>query len=251
MKLSLGKVIKYYSDRGFGFIQSLHFSSDDNGVSKVFFHIKKVKHLGIEPKLIEFENKNLINEMPLYIWYIPEQTNKGIAIKECWSDYTLIPNEYLIDFVGEAAMFLMKSPFYEIHSIVKPYSKIPLSSHQARNTPVIPCKKYSIVPSGICIDDKIHPINTVSIQKNISLQELNEIKNYINIYKKHNFKEHYEVNEFISKMNLWGKFPKIRSLNDHGSYRVQGILPKFFAIICEELNIEGASGAPLDRATPY
>lgn len=86
----------------------------------------------------------------------------------------------------------------------------------------------------------------------LSLDESNEVKKYIDIYRSNNFKEHYEVNSYISKMNLWNDFPNIRSLNDHGdNIEIPGILPRFYAIICKELEIDGAGGASLDKATPY
>lgn len=86
----------------------------------------------------------------------------------------------------------------------------------------------------------------------LSEDEENEINSYIYIYKKYNFVEHYEVNNFISRQNAWDKFPNIRSLNDHGVHKgIPGILPKFYAIICERLKIEGAGGAPIDEAHHY
>ena len=86
----------------------------------------------------------------------------------------------------------------------------------------------------------------------ISLSEDNEVKQYIKIFKDNNFKEHYEVNVYISQNKLWDDFSNIRSLNDHGDYKeIPGILPKFYAIICKELDIDGAGGHSLDKANPY
>ena len=88
--------------------------------------------------------------------------------------------------------------------------------------------------------------------KNITVAEYLELKRYLEIFKKNNFTKHYEVNEFISNNLLWNEFQNIRSLNKHGEYKgIKGILPKFFAIICAELEISGANGTPLDKAEHY
>ncbi len=85
-----------------------------------------------------------------------------------------------------------------------------------------------------------------------SIDEDKELDEYIEIYTKYSFKEHYEVNHYITKNELWNKFPNIRSLNDHASHKgIPGILPKFYAQVCERLEIEGAGGSPLDKAIHY
>ena len=92
----------------------------------------------------------------------------------------------------------------------------------------------------------------LDLVKNNSIDEDYELDEYIKIYTKHGFKEHYEVNHHITKNNLWNKFPNIRSLNDHSGYKgIPGILPKFYAKVCERLEIKGAGGSPLDKATHY
>jgi len=89
-------------------------------------------------------------------------------------------------------------------------------------------------------------------QENLTLSESNEVDQYIKIYREHNFQEHYEVNAYITRMNLWDSFPSIRSLNDHGDHKqIPGILPRLFGIICKRLNIGGSGGTPLDGSTPY
>lgn len=86
----------------------------------------------------------------------------------------------------------------------------------------------------------------------ISLSESNEIKKYIDLFKDNKFKEHYEVNNYITKNGFWNDFSNIRSLNDHGIYKeIPGILPKFYAIVCKELEIDGAGGTSLDKANRY
>ena len=92
----------------------------------------------------------------------------------------------------------------------------------------------------------------IRMEFGISHEEALEIDNYIQIYRENDLNEHYEVNMYISRNNLWGNFVNIRSLNDHGeSKNIPGILPKFYAAVCKELNIGGAGGDPLDNARSY
>ena len=118
----------------------------------------------------------------------------------------------------------------------------------------------TIAPDGLLWEDSIYSyedslINKIYLEKNgshLSLKESQEINQYTKIFLENNFKEHYEVNRYISKMNLWDEFPNIRSLNDHGENKdIPGILPKFYAIVCKKLEITGAGGTPLDQAKHY
>jgi len=86
----------------------------------------------------------------------------------------------------------------------------------------------------------------------LSPSEASEIAAYVRIFQENNFKEHFQVNEYITNNDKWDEFSTIRSLNDHKEYkRIPGILPKYFEIICNLLNIGGASGRSLDSATHY
>lgn len=86
----------------------------------------------------------------------------------------------------------------------------------------------------------------------LSNNEVEQIQGYMNIYNVHNFKSQKEANKFITNKIRWGEFPDIRSLNDHGAYKnVPSILPKFYRITCEILDITKGNGAPLIKATKY
>lgn len=96
-------------------------------------------------------------------------------------------------------------------------------------------------------------INRDTIKGNVlSSREKKEIEEYIKIYRDYGCKKHDEVNEIITRENLWGDFKKIRSLNDHGVHKgIKGIQPNYFEIVCNILNISGGSGLPLTRYTIY
>ena len=88
-------------------------------------------------------------------------------------------------------------------------------------------------------------------KKNINKTE-KEVASYIKIYRDMGFSQHYEVNAYITKNDLWDEFHNIRSFNYHGEHeKIQGILPQYFAKVCEELSIAGAGGTPLDKAVSY
>ena len=90
------------------------------------------------------------------------------------------------------------------------------------------------------------------INKKLSIAEEKEVNQYIKIYIDNRFQEHFEVNTYISQNNMWDLFPNIRSLNDHAQNKeIPGILPKFYAVVCKRLDIDGAGGASLDKAKHY
>jgi cold shock CspA family protein len=92
----------------------------------------------------------------------------------------------------------------------------------------------------------------VSSSPGLSENEIIQLTSYLKLFKEHNCSEHWEVNEIISAEKIWGSFEEIRSLNNHGYRRsVKGILPKYFAIVCEVLEVGGDGGAKLLNATKY
>ena len=86
----------------------------------------------------------------------------------------------------------------------------------------------------------------------LSPKEIEEIQWYIDIYQTEGLNAHFEVNEYITRNDLWSQFTTIRSLNDHGEFKkIQGIQPKYFNIICHMLNISGENGRPLQAYQVY
>ena len=86
----------------------------------------------------------------------------------------------------------------------------------------------------------------------LSAEEIKQVEEYIEIYKSNNFTQHHEVNKYITDRNLWNNFSKIRALNDHGRNKeIQGILPKYYGVVCVILGIKGGNGQPLDKSVPY
>jgi len=222
--LYFGKVVKY-SDRGFGFIES--FSISEGPSKEVFFHISKVKKYGIEPELLKLESGSNIT-----LWFTIEETIKGESLNDCWITEDDIPKEYLVNFAKGISCYLTSPKKHEKANVRNQNS---ILEHLKSST--------------------AKPITIPAIERSpydLSLLESSQIKEYIEIYKEQSFEEHYEVNNFISNHNMWNRFSEIRSLNDHGKHKnIPGILPKFYAIVCEMLQIEGADGAPLEKSQKY
>lgn len=82
--------------------------------------------------------------------------------------------------------------------------------------------------------------------------ELSQLLKYIALFQAYKCDEHYEVNNIITNQGRWDEFFILRSLNDHGSGSwIRGIEPKYFAIICNVLEIDDAGGAPLISSKKY
>ncbi|HGF5009616.1 TPA: hypothetical protein ACX3CR_004844 [Vibrio parahaemolyticus] len=97
-----------------------------------------------------------------------------------------------------------------------------------------------------------HQAHRVLKGVSLSQAESAEIQAYIDIFKANGFSKHTQVNDYITTNSLWGLFPVIRSLNDHGEHKgVPGIEPKYFEIVCRILNISGEGGRSLDNFTKY
>ncbi len=97
-----------------------------------------------------------------------------------------------------------------------------------------------------------HRINNVLKGLSLSQTESSEVQEYIDIFKANGFSKHTQVNDHITNNNLWGHFPTIRSLNDHGECKeIEGIEPKYFEVVCRILNISGEGGRSLDNFKKY
>jgi hypothetical protein len=83
-------------------------------------------------------------------------------------------------------------------------------------------------------------------------EENKEVEDYLKIFRGQNFREHWEVNVWISSMNKWDDFKNIRSINDHERAKnLQGIQPRFFAEVCQRLKLEDFNGSKLIKAVKY
>lgn len=86
----------------------------------------------------------------------------------------------------------------------------------------------------------------------ISVDELDQVDRYVQIFRNCSFNEHWEVNNYISNNNLWDQFQNIRSFNVHGeSTHIRGISPMFYKLVCKILKINSGNGERLTRTQRY
>ena len=94
--------------------------------------------------------------------------------------------------------------------------------------------------------------DSLSRKHNLNICEAMEVFNYIRDFEENVFQNFNELNNYITKNDEWEYYPSIRSLNTHGNYRdILGIQPKFYTIVCKELNIKGGVGKPLNSYKIY
>jgi len=94
----------------------------------------------------------------------------------------------------------------------------------------------------------IKEIPNIFLNKN----QIDQLLEYLWIYKSNNYDQHWEVNNHISRYNLWDDFTEIRSLNDHGYEKnIKGITPKYYFITCRAMSIEKGDGASLISSEVY
>ncbi|MCJ8296287.1 MAG: hypothetical protein MJK15_17960 [Colwellia sp.] len=99
---------------------------------------------------------------------------------------------------------------------------------------------------------KRSPVEEVMFEHDINHQEASEVLAYVDIFNDNNYKEHWQVNEYINNRNMWDRFFNIRSMNTHeNQYTVQGIKPAFYRIVCNVLNINGDGGSRLISSESY
>lgn len=84
------------------------------------------------------------------------------------------------------------------------------------------------------------------------LQEVQELLKYCLIFKINNLNAHWNVNDLITSKDCWDEFPIMRSMNTHSNgYTTPGIREKYFAVVCDVLDIDGDGGSKLEKAEHY
>jgi hypothetical protein len=98
------------------------------------------------------------------------------------------------------------------------------------------------------------PQSTDARPNNPSLtrQETEEINIYLAIFRDQGFSALSQLNKYITDLSMWGRFPTLRSLNDHAEFKgIPGIQPKYFEIVCGILGVSGEGGRRLNGFRKY
>ena len=113
--IDFGKIQKYNSERGFGFVGRTFYESRKSGV---FFHINEIKR--DYPNLVRsLENGNSTN---ISFWYEREHTNKGEQVSKIWlngSDISKVQRDIIIADTEWRWRILTESVFEKFLAIKK------------------------------------------------------------------------------------------------------------------------------------
>lgn len=148
----------------------------------------------------------------------------------------------------DAAFITSDSVYFASHKLVSIPYKVDI------NTPH-PVQRNNIqikVPNDKIANDELKEKIVKASFSELTIAEIEQLINYILIFKENNYTQHWQVNQKISQKRMWDSFKDIRSYNDHGyKNNIKGILPKYFSIVCEVLEILGDDGNPLLDAKSY
>ncbi|WP_354624258.1 hypothetical protein [Psychromonas sp. MME2] len=115
---------------------------------------------------------------------------------------------------------------------------------KAQKEPFIP----NIKPSVITTKNRSYGFR----RDDFNLQEVRELLKYCLIFKVNKLNAHWNVNDLITDKDCWDEFPIMRSMNTHSNgYTTPGIREKYFAVVCDVLNIDGDGGSKLEKAEHY
>lgn len=82
--------------------------------------------------------------------------------------------------------------------------------------------------------------------------EIEQLSNYISLYRHLGAQELYKVNDYIDEKEMWDDFDFIRAKNTHANgSEVKGISPKFYKACCEVLNIGKGKGTALVKSKTW
>lgn len=129
--------------------------------------------------------------------------------------------------------------------------KLELESLQSKYDDSIAQKKL-VIPSINLSDLTKQNRSYGFLRDDFNLQEVQELLKYCLIFKVNKLNAHWNVNELITSKGCWGEFPIMRSMNTHSNgYTTQGIREKYFAVVCDVLNVDGDGGSKLEKAEHY
>jgi hypothetical protein len=100
-------------------------------------------------------------------------------------------------------------------------------------------------------EEELDQMNLNDYKSQVTENEYKELEVYITIFKTYGYRKHWEVNKYITLKGLWDEFPTIRSRNDHDKGEIKGIMPEYFKIICNILNVDGDGGSKINAAKRY
>lgn len=245
MRIDFGKVNRYNADRGFGFVSHSFSKSPSN---EVFFHIKSVKRT--HPDLARALNTYNLDET-LFFWYEFGASDKGQQVLAILNPLTIRQNHI------EHA-----SAFTEIIGINWANLETPVSKliKKATFDLLLPDEAHQLSVKREFLEEekkinyeiqkaesaKLQELaNQNLVQEEAEQMEFRQLVAEISVLK---FTKTIQINNYIFKHRLGGKYKHISGILEmrKGGYVWffnDGIAPKFFRKLCDELGLEKEESA--------
>ena len=266
MNIDFGKIKKYISDRGFGFVKH---SFKNNGKGEVFFHISDIKKSNSKIYEALIENKD---EDVIYFWYEFVETKKGKQLKRVL-DRTSISDEQLffiksnierrwLDISKDISQWLDSSA----HDLLLPEE---INLLNDKRTVLIRSEQDRLEKERV---ERLRLIKLREeekrkaqeqqkvIEDNLRKQqeiEETEFKALVNEILPFNFSRSAQVSNYIVENKLGYKYQNISGVLEMTSNGTSwnfkgGFPPKIYARLCQELGLgnQGSSAKPTNF-TPF
>jgi len=261
MNIFFGRVSKYFDDRGFGFVETVFPKNN-----KLFFHIKNIKKS--KP---EFEKKLITNDFKNdYFWFETEEVDSKSRLKRVITNDIILDDNY-----NNIIISLWEYPIHKnIESWLKDITITSLGMERFKSLEtnrLLKIKqeqdlieaekqkkelenynnKLSIIESYIGKVQSFHnpelleKLKTFLLKTPYDLEEVIkecEFKILVNECSSKNFKNSYEVSNYIRSNKTGLKFQYISGIIKMGGSNSTwdfngGISPEYYARLCTELNL--------------
>jgi len=259
MAIYFGKVNKYLTDRGFGFVKDVLINSNS---AEIFFHIRSIKKSDFElAKRIETEDVS----SPIYFWYATEITEKGEQVSAVlspnkihqdypnslhgltkkivclWKDLELNFPEWLVqittDLMGTERVKQLREERDKLALQIKKENELKLEQEKERRD--IENGKLEILKIERLAQKKLL-IETQRLQSEI---ESNEFEQLITEMTPLAFTHSSQVSSYIMRNKLGLKYKNISGVvtmeKDGNTWNFNGgFPPKMYAQICTALDLD-------------
>ena len=266
MNIDFGKIKKYISDRGFGFVKH---SFKNNGKGEVFFHISDIKKSNSKIYEALIENKD---EDDIYFWYEFVETKKGKQLKRVL-DRTSISDEQLffiksnierrwLDISKDISQWLDSSAhdllLPEEITLLNDKRTVLIRSEQDRleKERVERLRLIKLREEEKRKAQEQQKIIEDNLRKQQEIEEA-EFKALVNEILPLNFSRSAQVSNYIVENKLGYKYQNISGVLEMTSNGTSwnfkgGFPPKIYARLCQELGLgnQGSSAKPTNF-TPF
>jgi len=230
MKIDFGTINKYFTNRGFGFVDNTFLNPHSK---KVFFHIKTIQQSNSELAK-KISNEDFAKD--IYFWYETESSTKGEQV--C----TVLNSESIHQkYSDDLPEFIKKveSIWNDIDSQIPEWLiQISIDLVGLDRTNELELKRDKV-------EEDFKKIENTKFEKNLTQEEIemNEFKELIEELRPLGFTQSSEVSSYIIKNKLGYKYKNISGILEMElegiRYKFKGGFPtKIYAQLCSELGLK-------------